>query len=519
MSRVLDPVKFARAFWPDMRLYREQRQWCYSVQDNDETVVVAGNKLGKDFTSAFIALWWFCSRRPARVVTTSVKMEQLNDVLWGEIRRLIALAVRPLPLQYNHMRIRRRNDDGTLDPRSELVGQVSNTQEGLLGRHASGSLRARRDDLPRTLVIFDEASGVDDTTYNSVQTWAERVLIVGNPWPTENFFRRAAEAGDAPRDPADLTKGYHRKVFRVRAEDSPNVRLALAEQAAGREPSGAVVVPGVKTWAEYRRHRATWDAHLQCVGLDAEFYKGAEVLLFPPESLARSAEEALLRVSGRSQARGRRCLGCDPGEGAAHTAWAVGDAHGLLELVAYPTPNTAEIKRVTLELMRKWGVADEDALFDRGGGGLQVAHELRESGRDVRTVGFGEAVSTAGVVMLDEVAGAQDDRYGYVNRRAQMYGELALLVTPGDPRERPYALPSTEGACRELHRQLGRVPRLRDGEGRLYLPPKDRRPGDNSKTKTLTELIGRSPDEADAVALMAHALLHPGGLAPAGPAW
>ena len=148
-----------------------------------------------------------------------------------------------------------------------------------------------------------------------------------------------------------------------------------------------------------------------------------------------------------------------------------------------------------------------------------VAHELRESGRDVRTVGFGEAVSTAGVVMLDEVAGAQDDRYGYVNRRAQMYGELALLVTPGDPRERPYALPSTEGACRELHRQLGRVPRLRDGEGRLYLPPKDRRPGDNSKTKTLTELIGRSPDEADAVALMAHALLHPGGLAPAGPAW
>lgn len=44
---VLDPVRFLNFGWPKVRIYDRQRDILYSVRDNDETVVVAGNgKLG-----------------------------------------------------------------------------------------------------------------------------------------------------------------------------------------------------------------------------------------------------------------------------------------------------------------------------------------------------------------------------------------------------------------------------------------------------------------------------------------
>lgn len=189
----VDPIAFVRLVWPKIKLYDKQREILYSVRDNDETVVPAGNMLGKDFISAVVALWFFCTRRPARVVTTSVKGDQLDDVLWGEIRRLIETAEIKLPIRYNHMKIRQVRDDGSLVPLAELVGQVINKGESLQGRHLPR-------DIPRTLCIFDEASGVDDDVYLMARTWAHRILIIGNPLPTTNFFYQAVKGGDILRE-------------------------------------------------------------------------------------------------------------------------------------------------------------------------------------------------------------------------------------------------------------------------------------------------------------------------------
>lgn len=188
----LDPLAFIRLAWPHIRLYDKQKEILYSVRDNDETIVPAGNMLGKDFISALCAMWFFCTRRPARVVTTSVKYDQLNDVLWGEIRRLIESSKVNLPIHYNHMKIRQVRTDGTFVPLTEMVGQVVNKGESMLGRHLPR-------DIPRTLVIFDEASGIDTAVYDSAKTWAHRILVIGNPFPTTNFFYQAVKEGDIPR--------------------------------------------------------------------------------------------------------------------------------------------------------------------------------------------------------------------------------------------------------------------------------------------------------------------------------
>lgn len=193
-------MEFLRLCWPDITLYKEQRDIIYSVRDNIETYVPAGNKLGKDFVGAFIALWFFCTRRPARIVTTSVSESQLIDVLWGEIYRFIQLSKFELPIHYNIKKIRQVTEDGVFVPRCELVAKVVKQGEGLLGRHLEtyGNPKQGGDGMncPRTLIIFDEASGIDDRTYESCLTWSHRRLIIGNPWPCSNFFYKGVTAGD-----------------------------------------------------------------------------------------------------------------------------------------------------------------------------------------------------------------------------------------------------------------------------------------------------------------------------------
>ena len=190
--KLLDPSKLAKLFWPDVVFYDKQVDIIYSMVDNDETFVPAGNMLGKDFVAGFVVLWIFISAlklgQTCRVVTTSVKDDHLR-VLWGEISRFIKDAKYPLvdkdggPFIFNHRDIRRASEG--IQGYSYLRGMVSEKGEGMAGHHADVAVG-----------IIDEASGVDDLVYTQMDTWAKRKLIFGNTNPCENFFRKGIKAGD-----------------------------------------------------------------------------------------------------------------------------------------------------------------------------------------------------------------------------------------------------------------------------------------------------------------------------------
>lgn len=139
--------------------------------------------------------------------------------MWGEIRRFIQTSRIPLeeseggPLVVNHLHIRKiavaghtiMNEEGkALPPRkrgsqvkavdglSYLIGRVSAKGEGLLGHHIADV----GDGIPRTLFVADEASAIDDETYDAASTWANRKLVIGNPLPCQNFFKRGVKEGD-----------------------------------------------------------------------------------------------------------------------------------------------------------------------------------------------------------------------------------------------------------------------------------------------------------------------------------
>jgi hypothetical protein len=310
---------------------------------------------------------------------------------------------------------------------------------------------------------------------------------------------------------------WYRKVIRIRAEDSPCVRAGLALERRGLTPSqidehpmvlaAEAKWPGVLTYREYKQRRATWDKVRQCIGLDGEFYEGGELLMYPPDWL-NAAENVW--ASLRGQPRKARAIGCDPGEGGADSAWAVVDELGVIELLAHKTPNTTDIPKITKALIRQHGVDPRNVGIDRGGGGYQHACALEDDGFPVRTIAFGESM------LLEPIRRKRwhserienfEERYVYVNRRAQMAHELRLLL---DPATGPgWGLPVWYNGDRSLRQQMAPIPLSYDKEGRIWLPPKNKK-DPNAKERTLVEIIGYSPDEWDAVMVASHCLLHKG---------
>lgn len=337
-------------------------------------------------------------------------------------------------------------------------------------------------------------------------------------------------AGAPPHVPQPPGTRMIRRVLHLSAYDSPNVQMGFAQASRGLEATDEILVPGVLRYSDYVKRKATFDAVRWRIACEGWFYEGAELLMFPPEWLDLAHEFARARPP-----RERRCfLGVDVGEGGDESSWCVGDRYGVVHEEAERTPDTNVIPRRTMEVMKRFGIAGEDVVFDRGLGKPHADRLRGDFGLNVRTVAFGAAV---GYPQEEDILDAPwlDERrerdkleqaFTYKNRRAQMYYEAALLLDPARLRQPlpegetyadpsltryegrltqsvPYAIPEH---LTELRRQLAPIPKTRDGEGRLWLPPK-KKDKENSTLKSLTEIIGCSPDRADAFVLMTHLML------------
>lgn len=500
-ERIIDPLKLAKLCWPHVSFYKEQREMLYSLRDNPETFVPAGNQLGKDFCTAYGVLWYFLSRHPCRVVTTSVDSYQLQKVLWGELNSFIQSSKYPLPLEVVHQDIR-KIVKGRVCPKSYILGRVAQKEEGLLGHHLARGPMGE----PHTMAAFDEASGIQSGMFDKTVSWSHRRLVIGNPFPCTNFFYNGVKEGNIK---SPVGKGWFRKIIKIRAQDSPNVRFAEKEIAEGKKPSGRILIPGVVSYEDYVTRRATWDEMHQCIGLDAEFYEGSDINLFAPAVLQLAEDMAKNLDVGARQAK---AIGCDPAEGGDSTTWAIIDQHGLIALIQEKTPDTSYITGRTIALINEFGVPAEKVMFDRGGGGKQHADRLREQGYNVQTVAFGEAVSPEkrkGVVSLKSTKLSDETRYIYKSRRVHMFHILSIAVQGG------FALPSEilnrtdpNSTRKSLGDQLKVFPLRYDGEGRMMLPPKNKR-DPKSKEVTLVDMIGHSPDEADSLAIAYYCMTKP----------
>lgn len=505
LARILsDPGEFVHFYWPDIRLYDKQLEALWSLKENRDTLIHAGTALGKDFIASLGVHWFFASRSPCKIIVSSTSEDHLRTVLWAEISERTRTARFPLPYKSDYLRIRRYTRDGygkEFENESYVEGRVVSTVERFQGVHLD-------NDIPRVMVLFDEASGFLNGFYEASASWAHRRFMIGNPLNTINFFFTQKKKGEIP-DPSGLNK-LNQHVIKIGAEDSPNVKWGRECEKLGLDPltppPPEVRIPGVVSYAERLAQLAEWDEYNLTTRGDGEFFEGEESLLYPPDWL-NHAELLAHELEVQKIARRGKAMGLDGGEGKSLTAWTVVDELGVVYHEAFKTPDTKKIVDRTVSLMREWGVPGERIFVDRGGGGRQIAQlGLRPKGIDVQTVSFGEAASPLvgeRVKRLEDKKEREDERKAFKNRRAEMYWllrqQLNVIMNP-----KGFAIPARYA---ELRAELAPLPFLHDEDGVMYMLPKDRKPGqENSKLVTIKDLLGHSPDRADSLVLAVYGL-------------
>ena len=512
-----DPLKLIKLCWPQYNLYDKQIEVIKSVEDNYETFVHAGNELGKDFIAALEAVVFFATRSPCRIVTSSAGETQLKAVLWGEMRRHIAASkydfgwnVAPAGMLIT----RKKTGDKQGDVRASLsyiIGHVTKTVENFQGHHLP-------QDKPRVLAIFDEASGIPDAFFEAAESWAHRKLVIGNPLNTTNFFYRHCKRGDVKDVEEDneyaQTAKLYRKVIHIGGEHSPNVRIGKELKKRKYKGPHPTIIPGVVSYVDYQRRSKFWDKIKATMRLHGRFYEGEEALLYPPHWLDK-AEEIYKRINPLGYDKLKEwwtvskqvatAMGVDGAAGRDLTCWTVINRRNLIEQFAIPTPDTMEIVATTVKYIDKYGLDPGKVCFDYGGGGKQIVDRLRQMGIKCRAVSFGESATpprNKKIKRTEDKDDKAETMHVNKNRRAEMYWILRewmdLSVNP-----EPFGIPEELYLLRE---ELAIMPLMYDAEGKFFLPPKTRPPGNkNQELLVISEMLGRSPDRADSLVLAAFA--------------
>lgn len=207
MTRYLhDPVAYAREVL-GVDLWPVQEAICRSMLTAPyKTLVKASHNVGKTFTAACLANWWYDTRDPGLVLSSAPTQRQVCDLLWKEIRVL-------------RERIGKGADfTGPKAPRMESSpdhfahGFTARDSDSFQGHHGAA-----------IMFIFDEAVGISPDLWEAAKTMFGGE---GHAWlsifnPTDTTSQAYAE-----EDEGNWT------LITMSALDHPNIREELAGRPA-----------------------------------------------------------------------------------------------------------------------------------------------------------------------------------------------------------------------------------------------------------------------------------------------
>jgi hypothetical protein len=470
-----DPARFQEEVL-GRRLWSKQVEVCNAIARSPVTVVPAGRAVGKSYLLAGTVLWWLYTRPMSLVITTGPDHRQVVSVLWKEIRR----ALRPRFEQGRRVGPRFNLDsdhltDGYTSPQRLTVklgtdwgalGFAAQYEEGFSGQHA-GEL----------LVIVDEASGVTAPIWSAIHGLAaSRLVVAGNPIRYDCHFRElhdlamkgsatitsvgisSLESPDAGRDVSPVgmaSRSFLNQMREIHGEESPWWQSNILGNFPGQE--------------SVRFLPLAWlDACTAC----GERGEGK------PSRGAISEDELW-----RDYPAGPTIMGVDVGGGvgADRSVVLVRNRKQILEIFASEWHGVLDDARhrlepVVVELARKWGVAPDRVIYDKGGPGRSFGSYLAVHGLD-GAVGY---------------FGAGKGGKLYVNRRTANAFAIKRRLDPHRQNHVPFycgGLPEWP----ELRRELAelRSPRMELEEGQVKQVLEDK--------QALAARLHRSPDLLDAL--------------------
>lgn len=436
------PIEWIETFIGDGELWGGQREIAEALVWNREVNAVTGHSVGKDWLAGRLVIWWLMTRPDSIVLTTAAKEQQVVSVLWGEVRQAAKRARVPLG-----GRLAPVAPEWRLGPKHYALGMVARDTNAAQGFHSDS-----------VLVIVDEAAGVPEEIQVALEgcasTGGSRILRIGNPTcgPTEAFARYCSLSD---------VRGV-RKTIRIPSTRTPNYVL-------GRE-----VVPGLASREYVEGVRSKY-------GEGSAVYKARVLAQFPTAS-----SDSLIGYEHLSRSRARFAAGVEPAPetprrlgvdvarfGDDSTRIWIGQGPKVFRPtggVLHRADGTTVALRA-IEIAKEWGAVS--IAVDTGGVGASVVDVLyaeQEAGRlppDVE-------------ILVNDFGAKATDPAEWADRRTELWWRLRdwlrdeAAFDPDDGVEEELLAPT--------YRFTGRSKRLE---------PKER----------IKARIGRSPDDADAIAL------------------
>ena len=202
MARSLaDPVWFVRNIL-DGDPWSKQEEILQSVADYRRTAVRSCHGVGKTKCASWVMLWFLFTHPDSVVITTAPTFQQVESLLWREIRS--AYAGSRIPLGGPATKV--LNTEISVGEKWFAIGLSTDKPERFQGFHAeSGNI----------LLICDEASGINQQIFDAAEGFltsqGSRLLLIGNPTQLSGEFYNAFR-----------TTLYHK--IHMSAFDSPNIK-------------------------------------------------------------------------------------------------------------------------------------------------------------------------------------------------------------------------------------------------------------------------------------------------------
>jgi len=374
LQRVHDsPEFFARhilgvqPFAPGEYFTDDQRGVFDDIRNHDRVAVYSAHGVGKTYALAVVILWFLHTRIPSIVVTTAGTFQQLDRVLWAEIRHLHQHSRVPLESQ-----LMPRAPGISIGPKHFAEAISVDEPTAMLGRHSKN-----------LLVAIDEGEGIKPDIFEAAERLQPRkTIVIGNPVAPEGPFY------DLCTGAPDWT------ARRIDGRNHPNIL------------AGEQIIPGaiLPTWI---------NTIIRKFGQDSPEYVSMVCGGFPDQSVS-----SLIWFSWVEEAQKRQLtrdstvvISVDPARfGDDETAVVILDGPVHIETIGWRHLDLMETASKVLEIRRRWpDQSNTKVVVDTVGLGSGVADRLIEKG--------------LGVIQF---AGSHAPRYGRknVDRRKQYYKNL-----------------------------------------------------------------------------------------------
>ncbi len=406
--------------------------------------------------------------------------------------------------------------------RREHNMQVSNpkTEQAFAGRHAE-----------HTLFILDEATELDEGTFDIAETQAKKLLVMGNPRTLSGKFRNAFGFVDPNRNQTVNGQYGLKRLITVDGKFTMNVRMKCLRSATA--PKGGIVIcpkrgdateimdlppeewvgetklRGGRYFSEGKEIPQKWRAFCKPIIPGQNDYGWFIGLMSHPREFnrmvfgrARFPEQDPEKqvILGSWLERCTKChsehkdkltvaaLGIDVGYQEDLPCMVSGCENGFLEVLV-PEERITKTERLLAWIQEVCGRRYKINIFD---GSIPLAVDMDGPGKGLVDI---LAAAGAWVIAIQSGSSSTIDTQRYLNLRAAMYGALGERLDPGGPEgHTPFALPYDPQLLDELQ-WPEKIPVGHDGLKHRLTPKTEIR-----KDK------GRSPDRADAAVYCYHAI-------------